>query len=146
MVLQEPGRPGRCCSAHKWRGGSHTAKLPVVSSASGGTERTQAHGSVTGVRRTTKRVGQGGRESERLIVATKPGNRPHRDPRERRGRWVKEPLEGNMTGAPNPESMSTGCQRIAELARQAPSMSFTSLAHHLDLRLLHEAYQRTRKD
>jgi group II intron reverse transcriptase/maturase len=25
-------------------------------------------------------------------------------------------------------------------------MSFTSLAHHLDLRLLHEAYQRTRKD
>jgi RNA-directed DNA polymerase len=51
-----------------------------------------------------------------------------------------------MTGAPNPESMSTGCQRIAELARQAPQMSFTSLAHHLDLRLLHEAYQRTRKD
>lgn len=51
-----------------------------------------------------------------------------------------------MAGAPNPESMSTGCQRIAELARQAPSMSFTSLAHHLDLRLLHEAYQRTRQD
>ena len=51
-----------------------------------------------------------------------------------------------MTGAPNPESMSTGCQRIAELARQAPQMSFTSLAHHLDLRLLLEAYQRTRKD
>jgi group II intron reverse transcriptase/maturase len=42
--------------------------------------------------------------------------------------------------------MSTGCQRIAELARQAPQLSFTSLSHHLDLRLLHEAYQRTRKD
>src|SRR5262249_54918251 len=39
-----------------------------------------------------------------------------------------------------------GCPRIAELARQAPQMSFTSLAHHLDVRLLHEAYQRTRKD
>lgn len=51
-----------------------------------------------------------------------------------------------MTGAPNPESMSTRCWRIAELARQAPQMSFTSLAHHLDLGLLHEAYQRTRKD
>ena len=51
-----------------------------------------------------------------------------------------------MTGAPNPESMSTGGQRRAELARQAPHMSFTSLAHHRDLRLLHEAYQRTRKD
>jgi RNA-directed DNA polymerase len=51
-----------------------------------------------------------------------------------------------MTGTPNPESMSTGRQRIAELARQSPQMSFTSLAHHLDLRLLHEAYQRSRKD
>jgi RNA-directed DNA polymerase len=51
-----------------------------------------------------------------------------------------------MTGTPNPESMSTGRQRIAELARQSPQMSFTSLAHHLDVRLLHEAYQRTRKD
>lgn len=51
-----------------------------------------------------------------------------------------------MTGAPKPEPMSTGCQRIAELARQAPQMSFTSLAHHLDLPLLHKAFQRTRKD
>lgn len=51
-----------------------------------------------------------------------------------------------MAGAPKPEPMSTGCQRIAELARQAPQLSFTSLAHHLDVRLLHEAYQRTRKD
>jgi RNA-directed DNA polymerase len=51
-----------------------------------------------------------------------------------------------MTGTPNPGLMSTGCQRIAELARQAPQMSFTSLAHHIDLRLLYEAYQRTRKD
>lgn len=51
-----------------------------------------------------------------------------------------------MTGTPNPGLMSTGCQRIAELARQAPQMSFTSLAHHIDLGLLYEAYQRTRKD
>jgi RNA-directed DNA polymerase len=42
--------------------------------------------------------------------------------------------------------MSTGCQRIAELARQAPQMSFTSLAHHLDLGMLLVAFQRTRKD
>jgi RNA-directed DNA polymerase len=51
-----------------------------------------------------------------------------------------------MTGTPNPGLMSTGCQRIAELARQAPQMSFTSLAHHIDLGLLYEAYLRTRKD
>jgi RNA-directed DNA polymerase len=51
-----------------------------------------------------------------------------------------------MAGIPSPDPMSTGCQRIAELARQAPQMSFTSLAQHIDLRLLYEAYQRTRKD
>jgi RNA-directed DNA polymerase len=51
-----------------------------------------------------------------------------------------------MAGIPSPDRMSTGCQRIAELARQAPQMSFTSLAQHIDLRLLYEAYQRTRKD
>ena len=51
-----------------------------------------------------------------------------------------------MAGIPSPGPMSTGCQRIAELARQAPQMSFTSLAQHIDLRLLYEAYQRTRKD
>jgi RNA-directed DNA polymerase len=51
-----------------------------------------------------------------------------------------------MAGTPSPELMSTGCQRIAELARQAPQMSFTSLAHHLDLGMLLVAFQRTRKD
>ena len=51
-----------------------------------------------------------------------------------------------MAGTPNPDPMSTRCQRIAELARQAPQMSFTSLAHHIDLSWLHAAYQRTRKD
>jgi RNA-directed DNA polymerase len=51
-----------------------------------------------------------------------------------------------MTGAPNPEIVSTRQQRIAELAKQAPQMGFTSLNHHIDLRWLHEAYLRTRRD
>ena len=51
-----------------------------------------------------------------------------------------------MAGTPKPETVSTRQQRIAELAKQAPQMGFTSLAHHLDLRWLHEAYRRTRKD
>ena len=42
--------------------------------------------------------------------------------------------------------VSTKQRRIAELARIHPEVSFTSLAHHIDLRWLHEAYQRTRKD
>jgi group II intron reverse transcriptase/maturase len=37
-------------------------------------------------------------------------------------------------------------QRIAELARIHPDVSFTSLAHHIDLVWLYEAFGRTRKD
>jgi RNA-directed DNA polymerase len=56
------------------------------------------------------------------------------------------PLEGNMAGASKPTTVSTRQQRIAELAKQSPQMGFTSLAHHIDLVWLEEAYQRTRKD
>jgi group II intron reverse transcriptase/maturase len=42
--------------------------------------------------------------------------------------------------------MLTGQQRIAELAKQAPTMSFTTLAHHIDVQWLHTAYLRTRPD
>jgi len=42
--------------------------------------------------------------------------------------------------------VSTKQRRIAELARVHPEVSFTSLAHHIDLRWLHESFQRTRKD
>jgi RNA-directed DNA polymerase len=45
-----------------------------------------------------------------------------------------------------PDDVSTKQRRIAELARIHPEVSFTSLAYHMDVRWLHEAYQRTRKD
>ena len=51
-----------------------------------------------------------------------------------------------MTGAPNPDPISTRQQRIAQLAREAPGMAFTSLAHHIDIEWLKEAYRLTRKD
>ncbi len=51
-----------------------------------------------------------------------------------------------MAGASEPDPVSTRCQRIAELAKQSPQMGFTSLAHHIDLCWLHEAYGRTRAD
>jgi RNA-directed DNA polymerase len=51
-----------------------------------------------------------------------------------------------MTGTPSPASISTKLQRIAELARRAPSMVLTTLAHHIDIDFLREAYRRTRKD
>ena len=43
-------------------------------------------------------------------------------------------------------SISTRLERIATLARQAPTMSFTTLAHHIDMAWLREAHRRTRKD
>ena len=51
-----------------------------------------------------------------------------------------------MTSASELGDMSTRQQRIAELAKQAPQMGFTSLAHHIDIAWLYHAYQRTRKD
>ena len=57
-----------------------------------------------------------------------------------------ELLEGTMTDTPRSVTISTKRQRIAELARQAPEMSFTNLAHHIDIEWLHAAYSATRKD
>ena len=55
-------------------------------------------------------------------------------------------MVGNTEGAMEPDIVSTRQQRIAELARIHPEVSFTSLAYHMDVRWLREAYQSTRKD
>ena len=51
-----------------------------------------------------------------------------------------------MEETPSSRYISPGLQRIAELARKNPQWAFTTLAHHIDLELLQEAYRRTRKD
>lgn len=43
-------------------------------------------------------------------------------------------------------AISTKLERIAKLAKEAPQMAFTTLAHHIDVDWLREAYRRTRKD
>jgi group II intron reverse transcriptase/maturase len=43
-------------------------------------------------------------------------------------------------------NISTKLERIAKLAREAPDMAFRTLAHHIDIEWMHEAYRRTRKD
>ena len=68
------------------------------------------------------------------------------DPAEGRGCRIMEPLRGNTMSVPKLTSVSTKQQRIAMLARQGPQMAFTSLAHHIDIEWLREAYGRTRKD
>ncbi len=50
-----------------------------------------------------------------------------------------------MTRTLGIESISTKLERIAKQAREAPGMAFTTLAHHIDIEWLHEAYRRTRK-
>lgn len=51
-----------------------------------------------------------------------------------------------MAETPSSTTVSTKLDRIAMLAKQAPEMAFTTLAHHVDLDWLREAYRRTRKD
>lgn len=57
-----------------------------------------------------------------------------------------EPEEGTMKETPNSTDISTKLRRIAELANKAPELAFKTLAHHLTVELLTEAYRRTRKD
>ena len=51
-----------------------------------------------------------------------------------------------MSGTLGPGSILTGLQGVAELSRRKPGMVWTTLAHHIDLELLKEAYRLTRKD
>lgn len=55
-------------------------------------------------------------------------------------------MEGKIAGTPISDSVSTRLQRIAELAREEPKRAFLSLAHHIDVEFLQEAFRRTRKD
>lgn len=57
-----------------------------------------------------------------------------------------ELLEGKMKETPGSSNISTKLEQIAKLAREAPGMAFTTLAHHIDVEWLREAYRRTRKD
>src|ERR1700691_2418400 len=51
-----------------------------------------------------------------------------------------------MTETPSSSTVSTRLERIAKLAREAPDVALTTLAHHIDVAWLQEAFRRTRKD
>src|SRR5207245_8941926 len=53
---------------------------------------------------------------------------------------------GKDDGTPNPETISTRLHRIAMLAREMPGVALRTLAQHIDIEFLREAYRRTRKD
>lgn len=81
-----------------------------------------------------------------LIVPVKRGNRPEGPRGGKGGAGDTEPLGGKATEPPTSDTVFTRLQRIAELAREDPERAFRSLAHHIDLELLQEAFRRTRKD
>jgi RNA-directed DNA polymerase len=51
-----------------------------------------------------------------------------------------------MSGTPSPGNVSTKLERIAKRAKEMRGEAFTTLAHHIDIEWLMEAYRRTRKD
>ncbi|MEO7328040.1 MAG: group II intron reverse transcriptase/maturase [Minicystis sp.] len=51
-----------------------------------------------------------------------------------------------MTETPGFDTISPKVQQIAKLAKEAPGLAFTTLAHYIDIDWLKEAYRRTRKD
>ena len=104
-----------------WHGVARAEYPRSPGPASGpGERRTQAHGRVLPSEAQAKPGGTVRRESERLIVPTKPGNSPRGDPAEGRRRRVAELLGGNMAGTQRPEPVSTKQQQIAELAACGP--------------------------
>ena len=57
-----------------------------------------------------------------------------------------EQFEGNMAETSSSTTVSTKLEQIAKLAREMPQAALTTLAHHIDIDWLREAYRRTRKD
>ncbi len=81
-----------------------------------------------------------------LVVPVKRGNRPEGPRGGKGGAGDTEPLEGKTTEPLASGTVYTRLQRIAELAREDPKRAFRSLAHHIDVEFLEEAFRRTRKD
>src|SRR6516164_11561393 len=53
---------------------------------------------------------------------------------------------GKMAGTSGSTNVLTKLGQIAKLAREMPQAALTTLAHHIDVEWLREAYRRTRKD
>jgi group II intron reverse transcriptase/maturase len=65
---------------------------------------------------------------------------------EGRGRRDVEPLKGKMMETSSSAIVSTKLRRIAKLAREMPGVALNTLAHHIDMDWMLEAFRRTRKD
>lgn len=84
--------------------------------------------------------------SEDFILPVKPGKSPQTTRWREGSPGTLDPLEGKMAGTSSPITVSTKLQRIATLASEDPERVLTTLAHHIDVPFLKEAFRRTRKD
>ena len=67
------------------------------------------------------------------------------DPAEQRSAPRNSTLEGKMTEPPSSLDVSTKLERIAKQAKEIRGASLKTLAHHIDVDWMREAYRRTRK-
>src|ERR1700734_2449980 len=89
---------------------------------------------------------RGAGKSERRSRSEEAGEPTRGTPWSKGRRRITEPLERKMTETPSSSTVSTRLERIAKLAREAPDVALTTLAHHIDVAWLQEAFRRTRKD
>lgn len=97
-------------------------------------------------RRKRSEVEWGCRRRSDAIVPMKRGNSSQRTLRRKGLISLMEPRGGNTINTLMLNTVSTKQERIAALAKQSPGMVFTSLAYHIDLEWLQEAYKRTKKN
>src|SRR6266699_1369935 len=133
LRAREPGwAPGRTAQARGWR-----ARRPQ--------ERTSS--ARQGPLREGNEARREGRSGVGALRCTgEAGEHAPADPVEGRECRVREPEEGKMTGTPSPDTISTRLHRIAMLAREMPGVALRTLAQHIDMECLREAYRRTRSD
>ena len=145
-VSREPGRPHRLhLKGCRGAGTGSPSPRPWTwhLASDGANPRRCSDGTAA---RRQRSAGEGRRGIGASHSTGEAGESGPRDPVEGRGRRQMEPLEGTMANTPRLDPISLKRQRIAELARQASDMVFTSLAHHIDRDMLHAAYVVTRKD
>lgn len=85
--------------------------------------------------------------SERLHSTDEAGElHPSRTRSREGGRRHTEPVEGKKARPSSSGSFLTGLDWVAELSRQRPEQVMTTLAHHITIDVLRDAYRQTRKD
>ncbi len=89
----------------------------------------------------------GCREVERRSRSDEVGEpKPEGTRRSKGRRRESEPIEGKMGETQSSPTVCTKLERIASIAKEKPGAALTTLAHHIDVDWLREAFRRTRKD